>query len=597
MVRRITFSVLGALVLFFVVLVASFFLVPKERLNALIAKQLSEAFGHGVTVSGRPSVSLFPYLSVSFGPLKVAASDPNSAPLMEIERASGRLSVTSLWEGNPSLRFIALERANMSLVRSKGGQSNWSTARLFAQNWDGPSNKPALRFPIRLRSISFSDSTLIINDEKFNEPEIFTGINATIVGPPRSDSFSAAGTLIWRGELAKFSADLEDPGVMMVGAKTKASVMVDSALLSARFNGDLIWQDKLQGDGSLEADIPSIAKLGEWLGLKGVRALPSEQVRILGDGTFTSEAFDFRPISVRLGDGKADGRLKISKAGHAIGLSGTLAFDQIALSEVALGANERDTLLDDLFDVSRSNASLDLRVSAENALIGAQEARNIALGLLLKDDNLIVNIGAVELAGANNVINGKLGGELTIKNAHQSTQLETNLTLSETSFQSLSETFGVTLPFEGPLSLTVEMKTEGNKETEIESAFNAKVSAKLAQGLVKEMAFDEISDLAAADNSALNGIDKRTTYDIGEIQAVVRSDGIMDISKFYLKNQANEFVSSGMIDLVGNSVSLLGAMKKAGTQNAEEEGAAAVPFTLGGTISKPRITSANGKAL
>jgi len=334
LLRRLLVSILGLFALLLIVMAVSFLLVPKERLNALIAKQLSEAFGHNVTVSGRPSVSLFPYLSVSFGPLAVAAAEEGSTPLIEIERANGRLSVTSLWEGNPSLRFIELVRAKVSLVRKSGDKSNWSTARLFIEDRKGPSNAPALRFPTRLRSISFSDSTLTIDDEAKAEPEVFTSINAVIVGPPRSQDFSINGSMIWRGELAKFSAALAEPGAMMAGGQTKAGFTIESAPVVARFNGDMVWKEGLQGDGTLEAVIPSAAKLVEWLGFKGADALPADQLRILGDGVFTAEAFDFRPISVRLGDGKADGRLKISMAEGAIGLSGTLAFDQLLLGEM-----------------------------------------------------------------------------------------------------------------------------------------------------------------------------------------------------------------------------------------------------------------------
>jgi len=248
--------------------------------------------------------------------------------------------------------------------------------------------------------VDFSDSTLTIDDETTAEPEVFTGINATIVGPPRSQDFSVDGTMIWRGELAEFSAKLAEPGAMMAGGITKAELTLDSASVVARFNGDVVWKEKLQGDGTLEADIPSAGKLVEWIGIKGADALPTDKLRILGDGIFTAEIFDFRPISVRLGNGRADGRLKVSMVEGAIGMSGTLAFDQLLLGEIGIGGEDGNSLLDDLLEISQS-----------------QEAKNMALGLLLKDNNMVLNVGSIELAGVENSINGKLGGELTISKA------------------------------------------------------------------------------------------------------------------------------------------------------------------------------------
>jgi len=578
-------------------MVVSFSLVPKERLNALIANQLSEAFGHNVTVIGRPSVSLLPYLSVSFGPLAIAAAEEASGPLIEIERANGRLSVTSLWEGDPSLRFIELERAKISLVRKKDGKSNWSTARLFIKDWQGPSNAPGLRFPTRLRSIVFSDSTLTIDDETMAKPEIFTGINATIVGPPRSEDFSVNGTMIWRGELAQFSAELAEPGAMMAGGTTKAALTIDSASVVARFNGDVVWKEKLQGDGTLEAEIPSAGKLVEWIGIKGVDALPTDKLRILGDGIFTADAFDFRPISVRLGDGKADGRLKVSQVDGAIGLSGTLAFDQLLLGEIGVGGEDGNNLLEDLLKISQSGAIIDLRLSAETVRLGQQDANNMAFGLLLKDHNMVLNVGSIELAGADNLINGKLGGELTISKAAGSRSFDANVTLSETSFASISQPTFVVLPFEGGLSLTLQMKAVGESQEDILNSFKVDASAILSQGVLKEMSLDKLSDLAALENGNVNGVDEQTAYEAGEIQAIIRADGNVDITKFALNTKLSEFSGNGVIDLVENRLSLFGVLNKNRGDDSTEEPLPTVPFALGGSVSKPRVMSVDGKAL
>ncbi|MEP3233657.1 MAG: AsmA family protein [Hyphomicrobiales bacterium] len=597
MLRRFLVSIVGLIALLLIVLAVSFLLVPKERLNALIAKQLSEAFGHTVVVTGRPSVSLLPYLSVSFGPLAVAAAEEGSAPLIEIERANGRLSVTSLWEGNPSLRFIVLERANVSLVRKQDGKSNWSTARLFIEDRQGPSNAPALRFPTRLRSIKFTDSTLTVDDETMEKPETFTGINATIVGPPRSQKFAINGSMIWRGELAEFSATMADPGVMMAGGTTKADFTIESAPVVARFNGDVVWKEKLQGDGIWEADIPSAGKLVEWIGVKGADALPADQLRILGDGVFTDGAFEFRPISVRLGDGKADGRLKVSVAEGAVGLSGTLAFDQLLLGEIGIGGQGGNNLLEDLLKTSQSGAVVDLRLSAETARIGMQDANNMAVGLLLKDNNLVVNVGAMELAGADNLINGKLGGELTISKEAEVSGFDANLTLSETSFASISQPTSVPLPFEGDISLTLQMRAKGESQEKVVNSFEVEAAAHLKQGVLKEVALDKMSDPAALEAGTVNGMDEQTDFETGEIQAIIRADGNMEITKFVLKTEQNEFSSSGVIDLVENRLSLLGVAKKKSDDDSSEGPLPAIPFSLGGTMSKPKVTSVAGKAL
>ena len=383
----------------------------------------------------------------------------------------------------------------------------------------------------------------------------------------------------------------------MAGGTTKAALTIDSASVVARFKGDVVWKEKLQGDGTLEAEIPSAAKLVEWFGIKGADALPAEQLRILGDGTFTAETFDFRPIAVRLGDGKADGRLKMSMTEGMIGLSGTLAFDQLLLGEIGVGGEDGNNLLEDLLTTSQSGAVIDLRLSAETARIGMQDAKNMAVGLLLKDHNLVVNVGAMELAGAENLINGKLGGELSISKDNQSRSFDANLTLSETSFTSIRQSTSISLPFEGDLSLTLQMRAKGETQDEIERSFEVDASAQLNEGILKEVALEKLSDPAAIEAGSINGVDAQTAYQSGEIQATIRADGNMDVTKFVVKTEANEFSSSGVIDLVENRLSLLGIVKKNANESSTEASIPAVPFSLGGTVSKPKITSIDGKRL
>jgi len=358
-----------------------------------------------------------------------------------------------------------------------------------------------------------------------------------------------------------------------------------------------VWKEKLQGDGTLEAEIPSAGKLVEWIGIKGVDALPTDKLRILGDGIFTADAFDFRPISVRLGDGKADGRLKVSQVEGAIGLSGTLAFDQLLLGEIGVGGEDGNNLLEDLLKISQSGAIIDLRLSAETARLGLQDAKNMALGLLLKDSNMVLNVGSIELTGADNLINGKLGGELTISKAVGARSFDANLTLSETSFASISKPASVELPFEGGLSLTLQMKAAGESQEDILNSFKVDASAILSQGVLKEMSLDKLGDLAALETTVINGVDEQTAYEAGEIQATIRADGNVDITKFALKTDIHEFSGRGVVDLVENRLSLFGVLNKNGGDDSIEEPLPAVPFALGGSVSKPKVMSVGGKAL
>ena len=89
----------------------------------------------------------------------------------------------------------------------------------------------------------------------------------------------------------------------------------------------------------------------------------------------------------------------------------------------------------------------------------------------------------------------------------------------------------------------------------------------------------------------------RDSYEAGEIQATIRAGGDVDITKFALKTELNEISARGVIDLAENRLSLLGAMNKSKDDESDEEPSPALPFALGGTLSKPQVTSVANKAL
>ena len=130
-------------------------------------------------------------------------------------------------------------------------------------------------------------------------------------------------------------------------------------------------------------------------------------------------------------------------------------------------------------------------------------------------------------------------------------------------------------------------------------------SAQLSEGVLKEVSLDKLNDLAAPETGGgtgletggVNGVDEQTAYEAGEIQATIRAGGNVDITKFALKTELNEISARGVIDLAENRLSLLGAMNKNKDDESDEEPSPAVPFALGGTLSKPQVTSVASKAL
>lgn len=577
------------------VLIGSFYLVPTDRLNAVIARQLTDAFGSNVTLSGRPTVSLVPFLKVSFGPVKVAASGDDNKTLMNIERASGRLSTTSLWERKPALRFIDLENAKVFLIRDATGGSNWSAARFFSKDKNDGLDAPELKFPKKLKRITFVNSMLVIADPDLDESHVLTEFNATITGPPRSADFAVKGSFMWRGALVKGAVSIEKPGAFMVGDTSSAKISISSNAVDAIFKGDLKWAKQLRGDGTLEANIHSALETSKLLGLSGGNILPEGPVRLIGDGIFTPEAFDFRPIGIRFQDGKADGRLQLDLTGSGLDLSGTLAFDQFVFSDKASEKTNAPSFLDALLETGQSGAKLDLRLSADTARIAGQNIQNMAVGVILDKPSLLVNIGSAGMMGLGDtdVPLSQLRGEIAIKFVDETKIASANLTLNNMTIDALEETVGTALPLDGNASISLQASASGENAQELEDTFGLKVVADIQDGVLNNFNLVEVlSADQTPDDKAINNENFTTPFKRGQIRGMINSAGVFSISEMNFQADNMSTNASGRVDIADNLLSILGHVSPVNLTQAPENLDA--QFTLGGTISSPRVSSING---
>ena len=579
-------------------LIGSFWLVPTDRLNSIIARQLTDAFGSNVTLSGRPSVSLVPFLIVSFGPIEVASSGDNAKPLMEIAQAKGRLSTTSLWEGKPALRYIDLENANIFLMRDETGKTNWSAVRLFSNYDENQVDAPDLKFSKFLKRITFINSTLNISDPGLEEVHTFTELNTTIIGPPRSTSFHADGSFIWNGAHVDVSASINKPGAFMLGDTSPASLLISSATLEATFKGDLTWAEELRGDGYVEANVHSASELAKWLDIAGGTILPDGPMRLIGDGVFTSQKLDFRPIGIRFQDGKADGRLQLDLTGPSIGLSGTLAYDRFTFNGGESASEGAPSTLETLLEMGQSGVNLDLRISADTARIAGRNIQNMALGFILKKPSLLVNIGTADIMGIGDedTVISQVRGEINVDFSEQEKTANANVTFNNMTAESLEETVGKTLPFDGDTTISLQVAAKGKGASELEDSLNMKVVADIQDGVLNAINLSEaLSTDQAPDGEALNDESSSTPFERGKIVGTINSSGVFNISQMKLEAEELQATISGRVDISSDQLSMLGRLSSVKLNEASQS--LDVPFTLGGAISKPYISSVNGAAV
>ncbi|MEM8794757.1 MAG: AsmA family protein [Pseudomonadota bacterium] len=566
----------------------SFWLVPKDRLNQLIETQLSEAFGHDVKVRGRATVTVLPYLAVTFGPVTVSGDNASTAPMAEIERASGRLSVMSLWDGSPALRYLEIENAKIRVARYEDGNYNWAAAQFFLEPEDETAEETGLRFPERLRFITLKNSTLFVENPDFDKPVTLNDMNLKIVGPPRSGSLAIDGDVNLRGERLAVDIDLARPGLFASGRASAAEISVAGERLEATFKGDLTVKDEITADGSLEADIPSARVLASWLGFKGSRALPDEALRLIGDGVFTSNDLNFRPIAVRMAGGKADGRLAVDLSRETVDISGTLAFDSLALHTAGEEENPHLSLLQEVLAITEEDVRLDIRLSADSAKIARYNFTELAATLVLSEDTFSITIGSAELEGLG------IDGEAQLSFGGGERTLNADIIVRNAAADSLRDYFELSQPINGQMTLAMGVQAKGTdarslaKATELE--FSVDVTSGALSGVWLPAVFSKTQGL---DQAAINNPGFQTPFDRALIHATVEQGGRLNLRKITMVGADFE------VSATGHTVPSTGDLVAAGQivtteSDAQTEGEGlTTKFMIVGPLDKPRISVIN----
>ncbi len=589
---RHVFKRLGIIFLFVALtglglLSASFWLIPKDRLNAVIATQLSEAFGYDVILNGAPEVHLFPYLSVSFGPLKVASQRSDERPLMMVERANGRLSVTSLWEGKPALRYIEMEKADIFLLKRDGDENNWSSARFFLK--DEETKDLILRFPSRLRKVRFKDSKLTYLNASLGEEQTFSNINIEMKGPPRHADFSVKGRFSWHGDEIETDFSLSEPAAFLTGKNSEALVRLSGQWVTAHFKGSMNWKNEFRADGDLEAELSNPSAFAGWLDLEGYGLLMEEKVTLVGNSIFTKEQIDFRTIGIRFKESRGDGRLVVKMADKKINLSGTLAFDDISLSKEEEGGS-LSLFVEKLLKVSDFKSTFDLRLSAEKVEIDSQNFENLALGVVSGKQSFLVNIGAASLINRQGTVEGHLNGEIAVKKQGEKKQVSASLILRQAQFDMIDGLFNLNLPLDGVTNITFEAQADAREETLFAETGNLTMKADFQNSIFHGIRFDDLTQANKGQDLALfNDASYQTKFKEGSFEASVNALGIIDVARLTLKNNAYALLASGRVDLNEDKVSMLGKLSFP-NQDKDE-----LSLTFGGALSSPIISSIDNK--
>ena len=561
--------------------------LAKER----IADQITSWTGRQVSFRGEPSVSLYPYLTVSLDGLTLAnPPSDGDQPFMTVDRLMAKLKLWPLLFGRVEVAEFRLVRPRINLRVDADGRPNWLMRRgtVAGEAAAIDPTPPASRPPrpdnvnIRLGRFVVSDGIVVYDDQPAHRRDEARAVDLDVTWPGTLQAASGRGSLIWRNEPVEFNATVNAPLELMAGGASPMRFALTSKPVRISFTGNALRLDNLQVEGDTTLATPSVRRIIEWLGL------PMGAGPILGTGSITGKmnwvgpSISFADAEVALDGNTGEGALGVTfRRGRPI-FQGTLDFAKLDLSPYveAAAAGLQAAGPWPIAPVAlpmASSCDFDLRISTGEILLGSAELGKAAASVTMKDGRLAIEIGDAEFHGGH--VEAQVAGELqdnmlvgTAAAKFDGVPLQ----------QSLAALAGVA-PLDGTGSATIAISARGRSWGEFADALAGTAKVSIDNGAVAGI---DIAALAGA----MKGPGSDAYLPAGGTTAFTTLAATLKLDEGAISTDDLHAEGSGFsVDMAGSASLFSAALDGKGTLRLTGGEPAAIPFLVSGTWLRPML--------
>ena len=233
---RWIFRLLGVVILLVAFAIGAVFFLPTERIAAIASDQLRAQTGRELTVSDEISLSFWPVLGVTTGPVTLSNAEwAGDEPMMAAQGLSIGVDARALIGGDIQIKHIEADSPIVRLSTRADGRGNWEFGEVAASAQTSDATAASGQ-SFGLEKLTLSDAQLIYTAAGA-DPVVLSDVDATLdwPDPDGAAAFAVSMThgmaqLSLDGDVGSFSAFLE-------GAVVPVSVAGTVAGASVRFEG------------------------------------------------------------------------------------------------------------------------------------------------------------------------------------------------------------------------------------------------------------------------------------------------------------------------------------------------------------------------
>jgi AsmA protein len=434
-----------------------------------VAQQLRDAYGLELNVAGRSTAALLPVPRLKFKDVTITAAD--GTRVAQAAQLTGELRIAPLFAGRIELAEAALHDAAIDLRLDAAG----GTVRHLRQRANG---RGATSSPVR--RLIVTSGRVSVHDGSDRTPTTVEKVNLVASWPKPDGPIEASGSISWQDEPIDFSLSELRPGALASGAPTRFSVRLKSPNMSLSASGETSGPDG-RSAGRLTLAARSVRDLAMLVRVTPPSARAGAALSLDGDFTAEGRLVSFPSARLGLGADRLEGALSLRLHGDRPAIAGTLASDQLDLSDAPTqlsqilgpeGAWSGDTV----GSGDTGSVDIDVRLSASTARIGALRLDDFAGALLSKPGRIEASVGRAGLH------RGTGKGRLTVTSVRNRADVRLQASLEGVDAAGLLADLGQARWLSGTTNAQVTLEAVGENASEVIRNMQGRASISVKQG-------------------------------------------------------------------------------------------------------------------
>ncbi|MGH6735011.1 MAG: AsmA family protein [Methyloceanibacter sp.] len=414
------------------------------ELRDRVAAALSAWTGATITLTEPLSMQYFPPLSLRGGFVLTNATKFPLVKSITAREVKITLSLPDLLMGRMKIDALRLSRPKITL------KDTVDTVTLPEQTLEALITNALVGAPVGF--VRIGNGTIGTASGK----RLASTLNARLDASEGDGTLSVLGSVDLRGELVRFAIDSGAISKIDGHAVAPTTLRITSDPVTAKLSGTVRLGERLELDGKMQAEMPSVRGFLNWTGVTVPKGQSLQGLSAAGTMHWSGSTLTIENGSFTLDGNAADGLLAIT-TGERPRVEGTLAFEQLVLDPYVSPDDEQTMPANGaLFEWALLKYfDADLRISAAEVRASTMKLGRGGLTITAKDGSISSEVGELELCGGQAA--GRAGFDLS------GARIKATLTgdLSHVAVETCLQPLGLGLPIKGLSHLKIDVSTGG----------------------------------------------------------------------------------------------------------------------------------------